>query len=436
MDARIILAGQQYDPLGAMGAGNALASQTMQVRQQGQLADLYRTQGANILAGDQNALGAYARIAGPEAALGVQSAQQGLRINEEQLKLARENARLRGAELAAQMDAREAAETAAQVEKAIAMGTQAQTPEQWDAVMAGLGETGQQFVGQFENRQMIIAGAVGLSEALKMGQAADPTDGAPSGMMWRDPNNRAAGVVPLPGAEKPQDPYTTEGKLKADLDAGRIDRATYEAGLARLAPRGTSLSVDPTTGAVTFNQGVGVGGAPGTTVGDVYKPGEVNQAVGLIDEILNDPNLPRVVGPIEGGGGNNPDELGVTARAYYGGAGLGLIAKVNQLQSQSWMAARAMLKGGGQITDYESRKAEAAVARLSRAQGEDEFKAALLDLRSAITEGMAKLQAQRGGAQLAQPAPAAGGLQPGAVEDGFRFKGGDPANPSNWEPAQ
>lgn len=34
-----------------------------------------------------------------------------------------------------------------------------------------------------------------------------------------------------------------------------------------------------------------------------------------------------------------------------------------------------------------------------------------------------------------QPLPQ-GGPQPGTVEEGFRFKGGDPADPNNWEPVQ
>jgi hypothetical protein len=37
----------------------------------------------------------------------------------------------------------------------------------------------------------------------------------------------------------------------------------------------------------------------------------------------------------------------------------------------------------------------------------------------------------------ASPSPAANsGPKPGAVEDGYRFKGGDPGKQENWEPVQ
>lgn len=123
-----------------------------------------------------------------------------------------------------------------------------------------------------------------------------------------------------------------------------------------------------------------------------YDPGEVQGTLDLIDEILKDKSLSRVTGPLQGGGGNDVEKFAAIKRAYYGAEGLSVIQKINQLQSRSWLAARAMLKGGGPITDYESRKAEAAVARLSRAQGDAEFVAALKDLQSAIKDGLAKLQ--------------------------------------------
>jgi hypothetical protein len=160
-------------------------------------------------------------------------------------------------------------------------------------------------------------------------------------------------------------------------------------------------------------------GAPGQEpqVGDVYNPGEVTSTLQLIGEIFTDPSLGRITGPVQGGGGNNPDQLNMVQRMAAGEAGLGTIAKINQVQSRGWLAARQMLKGGGPITDYESQKAEAAVARLTRAQGEAEFKAALKDFHDAIREGMVKLdQAGRlpQGVQIPEPlgvntvAPSAG----------------------------
>ncbi len=136
-------------------------------------------------------------------------------------------------------------------------------------------------------------------------------------------------------------------------------------------------------------------------------------AVAAIDEIMNDPALPGVTGSIEGGGGNDVDQFGIGKRMYYGDAGLGVIQKISQLQNTAWLAARDMLKGGGAITDFESKKAEGAMTRLSRAQGDEEFKAALQDLRDAITEGERKLR-EAG----ALPTTASGsGSQPAAADD-------------------
>ena len=39
-------------------------------------------------------------------------------------------------------------------------------------------------------------------------------------------------------------------------------------------------------------------------------------------------------------------------------------------------------------------------------------------------------------AKLGQATPSSVGPQPGTVENGYRFKGGDPSNQANWEPVR
>lgn len=189
MNAGIILQGQTPDIMGNFSRGMEIKAQENALAQKDALANLYRTQGAQILAGDQQALNALAGF-DPNAALGVQQTRLGmdatrhgmkmdeasLAMRQEELAITKENAKMRGAELAAQLGAQEAAAAAAELDRAIAMGSQAQTPEQWDAVMSQLGPDGQQYIGQFENRDMIIAGALGLKEALSMTEGPKPTD--------------------------------------------------------------------------------------------------------------------------------------------------------------------------------------------------------------------------------------------------------------------
>ncbi len=226
-----------------------------------------------------------------------------------------------------------------------------------------------------------------VARAMAAGIKADPSAGlATLGLLLQSVDDKAS--TELFG--EPKTDLTTTQKdynfyAKQEQDSGRQPKS-FEAWTLQ----------DKKAGATNNNITVGGTSTDGTPkVGPSLSEMQtsVDSAVTLIDEIANDPALPGVTGPIEGGGGNAVDEFGVAKRMYYGGEGLATIQKIAQLQNTAWLAARDMLKGGGAITDYESKKAEGAMARLSRAQGDDEFKAALKDLRDAITEGAAKLKA-------------------------------------------
>lgn len=224
-----------------------------------------------------------------------------------------------------------------------------------------------------------------ISRAMAAGIKADPASAlATLGLLLQSVDDKAS--IELFGL--PKTDLTTSQKdynfyAKQEADAGRVPKS-FEAWETQGKKAGaTTVNVNPNS----------TDGTPkvGPSLSEMQT--SVDSAVTLIDEIANDPALPGVTGPIEGGGGNAVDEFGVAKRMYYGGEGLATIQKIAQLQNTAWLAARDMLKGGGAITDYESKKAEGAMARLSRAQGDEEFKAALKDLRDAITEGAAKLKA-------------------------------------------
>jgi len=244
-----------------------------------------------------------------------------------------------------------------------------------------------------------------VARAMAAGIKADPSAGlATLGLLLHSVDEKA--TVDLFG--EPKDDLTASQKdynfyAKQETEAGRKPMSFNDWDLQSKKAGATNVNVGTTS----------ADGTPkvGASLAEIQTG--VDTAVNLIDEIANDPALPGVTGPIEGGGGNAVDEFGVAKRMYYGGEGLATIQKIAQLQNTAWLAARDMLKGGGAITDYESKKAEGAMARLSRAQGDAEFKAALKDLRDAITEGAAKLKSANalpgaGSGSQAVPADPAG----------------------------
>lgn len=116
-----------------------------------------------------------------------------------------------------------------------------------------------------------------------------------------------------------------------------------------------------------------------------------------VNDLKNDPFLDNVIGPIDS---RRPHISGESARAQ---------AKIDQLQGGAFLQARQLLKGGGQITDYEGARAEAAFARLNQAQDEASFKAALDEFVYWTKEGLRKLEAQAAGGSYTPQTPSSGG---------------------------
>lgn len=400
LDSNIILQGQPVNLLGAMQAGQGLAAQRMEFDRQREYQNMLAQNGAGILAGDAGAMNALAGY-DPAAAMNIQNTRQSMQHSQQKMDMLTAEEARSVAEYKRKLSAEQASAEASKIEQGVKMGLSARSPQEWDAMMA---QVAPDMVGMFDQRDMLAGRYMSIADILKKNEPPQPLSS--EGKLAADVR---AGLLPESAATpKPEDEYgryvlETKAAGQKPLDRIAFEQAKKGKGITYTAADGTTISIG------------GSGAAPEGQIS--YSPLEVDNVVSSIDAISKDPALNKVVGPLEGGGGNNIDDLGLAQRAYYGGDGLALIEKIGQLQNTTWLAARQMLKGGGAITDYESRKAEGAMARLSRAKSEPEFKAALKDLRDAVTEGRAKLDAAKGQTTTA-PASAA---QP-TVIDGFSIE--------------
>lgn len=89
-----------------------------------------------------------------------------------------------------------------------------------------------------------------------------------------------------------------------------------------------------------------------------------------------------------------------------------------RLTNRAFLEARQMLRGGGQITDFESRKAESAITNLESAAARGDkalYLQALADFEQAVQDGYAKIEAEAGNTQFGRNATGLG-------------QGGDPSS--------
>lgn len=111
----------------------------------------------------------------------------------------------------------------------------------------------------------------------------------------------------------------------------------------------------------------------------------------------------------------------------------------DQIGGKAFLQAFESLKGGGQITQVEGEKATAAIARLNTAQSDEEYRAALAEFRGIVAQGYQRMTGKpyqpktREASGNLSAKPANGMPMKGQIVDGHKFKGGNPADPANWE---
>ena len=166
MNSLIALQGDTPDIVGNLARGQAAGHRARQ-------SDIFREHGAGIAAGDKNALAALAGI-DPQAAIGVQSARQGMKAQQELMGQRRAASGRAAQAHEAQMSAVEAQQ---QLERAIGIFSQAQSPEQFDQLVRTAGH--EDLIGQFGNRQALLAKIVPIEEKLRMQIAAEQEQNEP-----------------------------------------------------------------------------------------------------------------------------------------------------------------------------------------------------------------------------------------------------------------
>jgi hypothetical protein len=195
-----------------------------------------------------------------------------------------------------------------------------------------------------------------------------------------------------------------EGK---DLDFGPGSSAapntrTIDTGteLVTLGPGGNEVSrVAKQNQAESFQKTTGTETAKNNVEAKAALPAietAANQMLSSIDSLANDAYLPKMVGPA------NSRKWNVSGDSER------VQSKIDQIGGQSFLQAYNSLRGAGQITEEEGKRATAAMGRLNIAQNEKDYREALAELRAVVQSGLDRARVKAGvatGDQTTAPAP-------------------------------
>ena len=189
--------------------------------------------------------------------------------------------------------------------------------------------------------------------------------GADDRLYYVDKTGRIPSRPVNPGLEAaPADEY---GRYtQEELAAGRQPLSRIDYALAKRG--GGTVVYDPTTGRPL----VSIGGQP---AGSALNPSSPDSMIASIEGILGDPALDSATGIF-----SFLQSVPGTPQRRFG-------ARAAQLEGQAFLQAFESLKGGGQITEIEGRKATQAIGRLDTTQSPSDYRQALQELRDLLIKG-------------------------------------------------
>lgn len=172
----------------------------------------------------------------------------------------------------------------------------------------------------------------------------------------------------------------------------QLKRSNQMVGKELVSPTGKQVIGPERIGATTAAAADVVAKGKDTTEAQISLPeveSNSDYLTGIIDSMLDHPGLSGSVG-VKSIGKYAPG----TKEADFG-------VLLDQVQGKVFMQAYQSLKGGGQITEIESEKATAALARLNTAQSEESFRQAAQDFKKEVKR-LTDLVRQRAGQNVNQ----------------------------------
>lgn len=222
LNAGIILGGRQPDVINSFAQGQRARAVSDEMQSRNALRNVYQTQGAGILAGDQNALNALAQH-DPQQALAIQGQHQVQSQRNQTMQM-------RIAEYARSVGKEQAAAQAAQLEQGITRAIGAYQAGDLNAVNQILQSAGEQPLESLDQFPAIAALYGDALETLKsvteFGADPDPEYTTINGQLVQ--SNAAGGpvAVQVDGLkEEAPEPLSPEGKRQADINAGFLSSA-------------------------------------------------------------------------------------------------------------------------------------------------------------------------------------------------------------------